>query len=142
MLREEYDGELRRGGIAFTVINTCGEDAAVRVDLSRLRRVFANLIGNAVRHNAPDAALEISVTIAREKSDVTFTVANNGASIPYDVLGHVFEPFYTTEKNRSVSGLGLSICHDIIEAHGGEITAFNLTGGGCAFTFTLEASPI
>jgi signal transduction histidine kinase len=142
MLLEEYAGELGRSGVAFSVENGCGADTSVRVDLSRLRRVFANLIGNAVRHNASVASLEIRISITRVKNDIAFAVANNGASIPEDDIGHIFEPFYTTEKTRSVSGLGLSICYDIIEAHGGEITAVNLPDGGCAFTFTLEAAPI
>jgi len=49
----------------------------------------------------------------------------------------VFEPFFTTRDVGSGMGMGLSICHTIMEAHGGTIVAGNHPGGGAVFTFTL-----
>lgn len=137
MLAEEYAHDLHRHGISLTVNNMCAETAAAQADLAKLRRVFANLIGNAVRHNSTADGLAISVDISQTPDGTAFAVSDNGKGIAAQDIAHVFEPFYTTDKGRSVSGLGLSICKNIVEAHGGTITAANRPEGGCVFTFVI-----
>ena len=137
MLTEEYAHDLHRHGIALTVHNTCAETAAVEADLAKLRRVFANLIGNAVRHNSNADNLTISVEISQTNGGTVFAVSDNGKGIAAQDINHLFEPFYTTDKGRSVSGLGLSICKNIVEAHGGTIAAANRPEGGSVFTFVI-----
>lgn len=72
MLEEEYEGELSILGCSFTVQNTCEPDVTVSIDLARMRRVFANLIGNAVRHNADMDDLHIGIRLMKLPSDQFF----------------------------------------------------------------------
>ncbi len=140
MLEEEYADELKSSGIGFAVVSACNADAAVSIDLARIRRVFANLVSNAVRHNMDREGLHIDIRLACENGGVTAEVSDNGRGVTEKDFAHLFEPFYTTDKGRSVSGLGLSICRNIIEGHGGEISAHRQEEGGLVFRFTLPAS--
>jgi signal transduction histidine kinase len=137
MLLLEYQKELGSGGIEFTVDNQCKADETASVDLAKLRRVFANLIGNSIKHNRNQDQLQIAVTIKNTEGRLTFCVADNGKGIHKEDMVHVFEPFYTSDSSRSVSGLGLSICKSIIEAHQGGIWAENNYLSGFKIFFTL-----
>ena len=112
MLADEYGSRLTVR--AFT-------QSAVLADEAKLRRVFANLFNNAVKHNGRD--VHVSLTIADAGDFVSFTVKDDGAGAPNDSIPYLFEPFFTTDQSRSLSGLGLSICQNIVNAHGGEISA-------------------
>jgi len=136
VLEEEYAEELSQRGVLFTVGNDCSVEATVSADFAKLRRVFANLISNAVRHNAQAQELHIHVHVRQEDKRTVFCVSDNGAGI--QDIAHIFEPFFTTDKGRAVSGLGLSICKNIAEAHGGSLVARNLPEGGAEFCFMLE----
>lgn len=140
MLVEEYADELKSSDISFTVSNACSQNASVSIDLARMRRVFANLIVNAVRHNADGVGLRIEIRLVYENGTMAAEVSDNGKGVTDVDFAHLFEPFYTTDKGRTVSGLGLSICRNIIEAHGGEITARSRNEGGLVFRFTLPAA--
>ena len=64
-----------------------------------------------------------------------FSVADTGTGIKPEIAQHLFQPFVTSKVNGM--GVGLSICHTIIEAHGGRITAGPNEGGGTVFEFTI-----
>ena len=64
-----------------------------------------------------------------------FSVADTGTGIKPEIAQHLFQPFVTSKVNGM--GVGLSICHTIIEAHGGRITASPNEGGGTIFEFTI-----
>lgn len=138
MLLLEYQKELEQQSVKFEVINQLQERETTNIDLPKLRRVFANLIGNAIKHNMNKEQLRITVSILKEGEKTAFCVADNGCGIEGKDLPHIFEPFYTSDESRTVSGLGLSICKNIIEAHGGEIWADALVEGGTAIWFYLE----
>jgi two-component system, LuxR family, sensor kinase FixL len=70
---------------------------------------------------------------------VEVAVADSGPGIPKEVLTHLFQPFVSTKPNGM--GLGLSICHSIVEAHGGRLESEPNPGGGTIFRFTLAAAP-
>jgi signal transduction histidine kinase len=67
----------------------------------------------------------ISVRCSQINNKVLFQISDNGVGVPKDILGHIFEPFFTSDDSRKVAGLGLSICKEIIEAHEGKIWAKN-----------------
>lgn len=96
---------------------------------SRLAQVLRNLIGNAVSFSPADGVIRIAAS--RERDSVTITVSDDGPGIPPGKLEAVFDRFYTErpagEKFGTHSGLGLSISKQIIEAHGGTISAENRT---------------
>ncbi|HMM27832.1 MAG: ATP-binding protein [Chloroflexota bacterium] len=113
-------------------------------DGDRLAQVFTNLIDNALRHTPPGASVTIR---ARTVSDgVTIAVQDSGAGIPPEDLPRIFERFYQVDKSRQRSpnteglGLGLAIAREIVEAHGGTISAASTPGHGATFTVWLPAA--
>lgn len=95
---------------------------------SQLGRLLENLLENAVSFSPPGAAINVRVFV--EKDDAGFSVQNAGSEIPETRMEKIFERFYTErpghEKFGSHSGLGLSICRQIIRAHQGRIFAENV----------------
>lgn len=95
----------------------------VQGDALLLRRVLLNLIDNAVRYNQP--AGEVRLTLRRENGAAVFLIANTGPGIPPAKHGELFQRFFRIDsaRNRASggSGLGLSLCREIVAAHGGSI---------------------
>ena len=93
------------------------------IDADRIRQVINNVLDNAVKYTPVGG--EINVSIKRANEHVILTVADNGIGIPQKDIPFVFDRFYRVDKSRSreqhSSGLGLSICKWIVEAHGGSI---------------------
>ncbi len=130
MLSEEYEQQLSECEMQISVKNNCGAHSKVNVDMAKIRRVFANIIGNSIRH-ANAGKLSIVINSDENEAQVQFTISDNGQGVPESELPYIFEPFYTSDKSRRVSGLGLSICQSIVNAHGGQISAGNNHGGLC-----------
>jgi len=108
----------------------------LRLRPSAVRRGLRNLIDNARRYGTvAEIALAANATMA------TITVADRGPGIPEADLARVFDPFVRLESSRSRetggTGLGLSIARSIMQAHGGEVTLQNRSGGGLIATVTL-----
>ena len=101
-----------------------------------MRRLFGNLISNSINHaQAPRLALEL--TCERQEDRILFSFRDNGVGVPQELLGQIFEPLYTSDRGRKVSGLGLAICASIVKAHGGVIHAQNAPGGGLLTQISL-----
>lgn len=90
-----------------------------RWDASRLGQVVSNLVGNALTHGARESP--VLVRLAGEPEHVTVAVTNRGPTIPSDVIGKLFEPFWQGAAKSRGLGLGLLIAEQIVQAHGGEI---------------------
>jgi two-component system, OmpR family, sensor histidine kinase ChvG len=114
----------------------------------RLGQVIANLIENA-RSFVPDTGGHILITLSRVGDQVVLSVEDNGPGIRVENVERIFERFYTdrpgSESFGQNSGLGLSISRQIVEAHGGTLTAENIPGAkpgdirGARFVVTLPA---
>jgi signal transduction histidine kinase len=78
----------------------------------------------------------------REGNRVVVSVEDNGPGIPDAIREKIMQPFFTTKKGTQGTGLGLSITHDIIKAHGGEMTLGTSADGGASFVITLPAEPV
>ncbi len=126
MLNEEFVVN----GVTINVTNQCDPEDEINIDISKLRRVFTNLIGNALKHNKYSEDLQIDINLSYAEGFYEFSVADNGIGVSEENLAYIFEPFYTTENREAISGLGLSICKDIIEQHGGRIAAGNIEPRG------------
>ena len=98
----------------------------------QLAQVLINLLSNAGRHTKGG---QITVRLGREGDSLRLTAADTGEGISPDLLPHVFERFARGDERGA--GLGLAICKEIIEAHGGEIGAQSEPGKGTAVWFTL-----
>jgi signal transduction histidine kinase len=109
-----------------------------RANPEKLQRVLFNLIQNAIRHTPPDG----SVTVAAEPNghNVEVEVSDTGDGLPPEERERAFEPFYRGGAGKARSGegtgLGLTICRAIVEAHGGEIW-FADSRKGTRVRFTL-----
>ena len=118
----------------------CVEDTVMGMQ-SHIIQVLINLLENAARavHSVKEIRdPEISITAISEDGRLYVKVCDNGSGIAEDVLPHIFNPFYTTQDVGEGMGLGLSICHTIIDNHGGELRASSSPDQGTEFTFDLS----
>ncbi len=111
----------------------------VRADYYRIEQVINNLVQNAARYTDPDGFIEFRAKTAAD--ELIMSVSDNGCGISGEDLPRIFERFYRGEKSRSRNyggaGLGLVICKQIIEVHGGRIWAESRPGEGSSFYFAL-----
>ena len=114
-------------------------DAVVAGDAVALRRVVANLIGNAVKFGQSSVA----VAVRRAGPDCEVAVEDDGPGIPESERSAVFSPYYRIERSRNRgtggTGLGLAIARQIAEAHGGTVAAEATALGGARLVLTLPA---
>jgi signal transduction histidine kinase len=102
----------------------------------QLKQVFLNISMNAIEAMAPDGGgLTVDLISSKEGHEVGIRFQDTGPGIPAEEISRLFEPFYTT-KTKGL-GLGLSICYDIVQRHGGNITAESQPGQGAIFTVWL-----
>ncbi len=109
----------------------------VSVDLVLFAQVIVNLLDNALKYSKPDKPIHIRAR--HSQNEVELDIADEGIGIPADELPHIFEKFYRARiaKGQGGSGLGLSICQGIVEAHGGTIRVQSREGQGTCFTIHL-----
>lgn len=114
----------------------------IHVDPEQLWRVFENLIGNALKYNSPDITLTLDAQVDAKTSMLRVTVVDNGIGIPKTECDKLFDLYVRGRgaKNRTGSGLGLYICRQIVEAHGGQIGVESELDKGTQFWFTLPLS--
>ena len=110
-------------------------DKAVQLngDIRQLRQVLINLGRNAVEACADGGHVAINAT--SRKRDVLITISDNGCGIPQEHLSKIFDPFFTSKEGGT--GLGLSLCHKIVSAHGGEIMVNSKPGVGTIIKVVL-----
>jgi len=118
------------------VINLPPDLPMVRIDALLMERVFINLLENAAKYTPAQTPVEISGRMGDK--ELLVEVADRGPGLAPGDEELVFEKFYQASagSTRGV-GLGLTICRNIIEAHGGRIWAANRPGGGTVFSFTI-----
>lgn len=123
-------------------------DLSVRGNRDRLKEVLFNLISNALKHTPPGGT--IALRAERAGTAARITVQDSGCGIAPEALPHIFERFYRIEGDGafgsgrvvvSGTGIGLNLCREIIEAHGGKITAESELGKGSRFIISLPLSP-
>lgn len=118
------------------VINEVPDDLVVFADASLLKRVFQNLIANAIRYT-PRGAVVIGAKELAADGVVECWVTDNGAGIPEELVGKVFDKGETDSEDVGGMGLGLAIVQTFTEAHGGKVTVETKEGEGSTFRFSL-----
>jgi two-component system sensor histidine kinase/response regulator len=142
-VRHEWDIRSQQEGAQINVEVT--DDAPIiEADQALLKRVFGNLVQNALTHSS--RAVTVTLGARKENEGTLFTVADNGVGIPpeyHDIIFRKFEQVKTPNIPRvRSSGLGLAFCKLVVEAHGGRIWV--KSGGemvGSAFHFWLPVKP-
>ena len=112
---------------------------AVLADPDRVRQVFSNFIGNALKFTP--AGGTITVSAAAAGAEVVFAVEDTGPGIAPEDLPHVFDRFWQARRQGSHGlGLGLAIARGLVEAHGGRVDVESEAGRGSRFLFTLPVA--
>ena len=118
-------------------LNYQDEALYINGDESKLRRVFTNIIKNAVEAQR-EITPEITVSLSTDNGFIKITVADNGPGMDEETLRNINDPFYTTKPGGS--GLGLSIVGSIIDQHDGVFDIASKPGEGCTVTIMLPKS--
>jgi len=139
-LREVFAVAAEEKGLRFDM--QCGEDCWVAGDRELIRRLFANLIENALRYTPAGGA--VNVVARRDGTSCEVKVSDTGIGIPAELHGRIFERFFRAEDSRSRrsggAGLGLSIARSIVLLHRGEIAVESEPGRGSTFTVRLPSA--
>jgi signal transduction histidine kinase len=132
VVREFQDGQPER-----QIVSNISVTRKVRCDLGRVQQVASNLIGNALKHGAPQGAVRVSARA--EDSEFVLDVWNDGHPIAPESIDKICEPFWrqSTTGNREGLGLGLYICSQIVRAHGGTLSVTSDEESGTHFTARL-----
>ena len=110
------------------------EECFVNIDSELLKQAFLNILLNSIQAVKIGGNLWIKLIDLGDKIEVHFS--DDGKGIPKDMIGKIFDPFFTTKKRGT--GLGLTIVHNIISAHGGMIEVEPRAHGGTTFIITLQ----
>ncbi len=123
--------ELKDAGIEL--IQEFSEIPRVELDQKSLKQALLNLIKNAIEAMPHGGTLWIGTS--RQQETVTVQIRDSGVGIPEDVIGKIFEPYFTTKDFSS--GLGLTVVYKIIKEHSGEVSVDSRAGEGTTFTLTF-----
>ncbi len=145
-LQLSYHGMKAKDSSFYTLIDsvfdtTIGNIYVVTQDISR---VFLNLFNNAFyaiqqRRKQEGSNYEPRVTVKTKRlpGSIEIYIHDNGGGISAEVVDKIFQPFFTTKPAGEGTGLGLSLCYDIVKAHGGEIRVTSTVGEYCEFIVEL-----
>ena len=135
-IRFEYFDDLKEKNIRFDVINRARK-TNINIDIGKINRVFNNLIVNSIRHIKEEKG-HIVIECRDDKEYFYFKCIDNGIGVDEKNIKKIFEPLFTTDKSRKISGLGLSITKEIVEMHGGTVKASNNKDKGLTIEFSIS----
>jgi two-component system, NtrC family, nitrogen regulation sensor histidine kinase NtrY len=124
------------GALGFRIVRPIPAQPAI-FDAGQLEQVLINLLKNAAESGS--STDEIAVTVREEREGFTVEVADRGSGLADNVLRDALLPFYSTKPTGT--GLGLTLCREIVEAHGGRLSITNRPGGGALVSVWLPNSP-
>jgi signal transduction histidine kinase len=124
------------GTASTQLINQVTDDLVVYADAGLLRRIFQNLIANAIKYT-PRGEIVVGARELGADGAVECWISDNGAGIPEELLDKVFEKGETDPASEGGTGLGLAIVKTFTEAHGGKVTVESTEGAGSTFRFSL-----
>lgn len=132
-----FRGQAQSGGVNLSVEAAPPEVPLIDIDPARIRQVLTNLIANALRYTTAGGSIRVQCEL--KDKFIVVTVSDTGRGIAPQDLPHIFDR-YTKSSDSRGSGLGLAIAKDLVEAHGGQITAQSVVNQGTTITFTLPAA--
>jgi signal transduction histidine kinase len=135
---DTYRARAERAGVNLTY-HADYKDPQIMGEEDQLRRMFYNLVDNAIKYTPPEGTVELWLKCKPELRKVEFTVKDTGFGIAKEHLPYIFDRFYRAEATRprfsksQGSGLGLAIARTIVEAHKGRIWVVSQVGEGTTF---------
>ena len=133
-----YGNRLKQDGIYLNYEANDDEIPEIPCDPKRLRQVFLNILDNAAKHGGEGKRIDAS--ICYEKGYVVVCIRDYGPGIPEDEIPLVKKKFYKGSSKARGSGIGLAVCDEIVQMHGGTLTLENAQGGGTLVTIRLPES--
>jgi len=115
----------------------------IQGEMRLLTQVFSNLIVNAEQaiSSVRDRG-NLRISLERSDTNVSVTFADDGAGIPPENIGKIFDPFYTTKRPGGGTGLGLTICLALVKEHGGTIEVQSSPGAGASFRVLIPVASL
>lgn len=132
-----YSTRLTQDGIKLHYIDNDEDIPEISCDPKRLRQVFLNILDNAAKHGGEGKKIEASMSY--ESDAVVVRIRDYGPGIPEDEIPLVKKKFYKGSSKARGTGIGLAVCDEIVELHGGTLTLENAPGGGTLVTVSLPA---
>ncbi|MGI5977553.1 MAG: HAMP domain-containing sensor histidine kinase [Candidatus Limivicinus sp.] len=133
-----YGELIKQAGMKINYTSPPAEIPLIPGDPERLKQVFLNLLDNAAKHGGDGETVDVAINA--DASGVHISVRDHGHGIPEGELPHVKEKFYKGSSKNRGTGIGLSVCDEIITRHNGSLDIKNAEGGGCMVTITLPLS--
>ena len=133
-----YGSRLAQEGIKLEYLDNDVDIPPVTCDPKRLRQVYLNILDNAAKHGGDGKRIEAS--IALEDGFIVVRIRDYGPGIPEDELSLVKKKFYKGSSKARGSGIGLAVCDEIVNLHGGTLNLSNAEGGGTVVTVSVPAS--
>jgi len=133
-----YGSRVAQDGQALEYEDNDEEIPEIFCDPKRLRQVFLNVLDNAAKHGSDGGKIEASMAFV--KNTVIVRIRDYGPGIPEDELPLVKKKFYKGSSKARGSGIGLSVCDEIVQMHGGTLTLENAPGGGTLVTIEIPAN--
>jgi signal transduction histidine kinase len=124
------------------ILSIPGDLPAIEADAMRLKQVLLNLITNAVKFSPDNTTVIVRAEV--KDSELLIQVKDHGIGIPQDEIPAIFDEHYRASNHGDAegTGLGLYICRQIVEAHGGRIRAESAEGQGSTFSITFPLAPV
>ena len=138
-IRKEFEEELKEKNIKLRIKNKTHGNDEIIIDEVKMKRVFSNIINNSIRYLQGDNKI-IKILIEKKEKNIRFEIMDNGIGVEKNIIDKIFDPLFTTDSGRKISGLGLSICREIIKVHQGEIKAKNNRYGGLSIIFYIPSN--
>ena len=132
-----YSSRLTEDNIRLDYLDNDDDIPEISCDPKRMRQVFLNILDNAAKHGN---GTPIQADISYEDNMVTIRIRDFGPGIPEDELPLVKKKFYKGTSKARGSGIGLAVCDEIVQMHGGTLTLENAHNGGTLVTVKLPAN--
>ena len=133
-----YGSRLAQEGIQLHYVDNDEDIPEIPCDAKRLRQVFLNILDNAAKYGGSGKRIDASMRY--EDDSVVVRIRDYGPGIPEDEIPLVKKKFYKGSNSVRGTGIGLAVCDEIVEMHGGTLTLENAQGGGTLVTVRLPAA--
>ena len=133
-----YGSRLEADGIHLEYLENEDDIPEVSCDPQRMRQVFLNILDNASKHGGDGKRINAEICSAEDFVEVR--IRDYGPGIPEDEIPLVTRKFYKGSSKARGSGIGLAVCEEIVEMHGGQLILENADGGGTLVTVRIPIS--
>jgi NtrC-family two-component system sensor histidine kinase KinB len=133
-VRQRHAEAATASGLTLTA-DVQGVMPFIQLDRSQIERVLDNLMANALRHC--NSGGTVALQARRHGKRLILSVQDSGEGIDFSQQGRIFEPFVQIGRRKGGAGLGLALCKEIVQLHGGKISLYSRPGEGSQFYLML-----